>query len=114
MVAAMTKLISMKSTMAKTSTSIEPFNRKFLKISYTYKDRSYFYLLKIPKGVAPLSKIEDENGNDIYETMTPYFGPNLDCHRLELRPSDFGYQTIRVTTAFDDTITFNESDVIAF
>ena len=95
-------------------TEHEVFNRDYIKISYTYKDRPYFYLLKVPKGVAPLSKIVDETGNDVESTITPYLGPNLDCHGISICPKDFGYEKLVITTVFDDEITFNENDVITF
>ncbi len=90
----------------------ETFNRDYIKISYTYKDRPYFYLLKVPKGVAPLSTIVDESGNDVESTITPYLGPNLDCHGISICPKDFGYEKLVITTVFDDVITFNENDMI--
>ena len=100
---------------AKTSkTDHETFNREYIKISYTYKERPYFYLLKIPKGVAPLSKIVDEAGNNVESVITPYLGPNLDCHGIPLTPKDFGYEKLVVTTVFDEEITFNETDTIVF
>ena len=92
----------------------DTFKRDYIKISYTYKDRPYFYLLKIPKGVTPLSKIVDEAGNDVESTITPYLGPNLDCHGISICPKDFGYEKLIITTVFDDIITFGENDVISF
>ena len=91
----------------------EMFNRTFLKISYTFRDRPYYYLLKIPRGVPPLGAITDEKGNDIYEVMSPYLGPNLDCHHIDLCPKDFGYQSISITTAYGDVVTFQEEQVIS-
>ena len=90
----------------------ESFNRAYIKISYTYKERPYFYLLKVPKGIAPLSKIVDESGNDVESMITPYLGPNLDCHGISICPKDFGYEKLVMTTVFDDVITFNENDTI--
>lgn len=90
------------------------FNRDYIKISYIYNDRPYFYLLKIPKGVTPLSTIVDEAGNNVEDTITPYLGPNLDCHGITICPKDFGYEKLVITTVFDDVITFNENDVISF
>jgi len=90
----------------------EPFNKKYLKISYKYKDKDYFYLLKIPKGIPPIQKIEDENGVDIQDTITPYLGPNLDCHGQSVMPMDFGYSKVVVTTIFDSVVTFEENDKI--
>jgi len=91
---------------------LEKFNKKYLKISYKYKDKDYFYLLKIPKGIMPLRSIEDEAGNNIDDILTPYLGPNLDCHGSEIYPKDFGYQKIKITTVFDRIITFEENDKI--
>jgi len=92
----------------------ETFNRDYIKISYTYKERPYFYLLKVPKGVAPLSSIVDETGNNVESVITPYLGPNLDCHGISISPKDFGYEKLVVTTVFDEEITFNETDTITF
>ena len=92
--------------------SFEKFNKKYLKISYKYKDKDYFYLLKIPKGVIPLRSIKDEEGNNIDDIVSPYLGPNLDCHGAEIYPKDFGYTKIKITTVFDRIITFEENDKI--
>jgi hypothetical protein len=101
-------------TKAPVKTQHETFNRDYIKISYTYKERPYFYLLKVPKGVTPLSKIVDETGNNVENVITPYLGPNLDCHGISICPKDFGYEKLVVTTVFDEEITFNETDKIAF
>ena len=93
---------------------IEPdrFNRTHLRISYIYNDRPYYYLLKIPKGVSPLNSITDENDTDIADKISPYLGPNLDCHNVELYPKDFGYKKMTITTAYDEQIVFQEDDQI--
>lgn len=88
----------------------EKFNKKYLKISYKYNDKSYFYLLKVPRGVTPLKSIQDEDGNDVSEVITPYLGPNLDCHNVSICPLDFGYKSVKVTTIFDRVVTFDEND----
>lgn len=92
----------------------ERFNRDYIKISYHYKDKPYFYLLKVKRGVTPLVSIVDEKGENVMEAITPYLGPNLDCHHTPLTPKDFGYQQITVTTVLDETVVFKEDDVICF
>lgn len=98
----------------KTKTQKEPekFNKKYIKISYKYKDKSYYYLLKVPRGVAPLKSITDENNNDISDIIGPYLGPNLDCHNSNIYPRDFGYTQIKITTVFDKIIIFDEDQKI--
>lgn len=91
----------------------EKFNKKYLKISYKYNDKSYFYLLKVPRGVRPLKEIQDEDGNDVSEFISPYLGPNLDCHNVSLYPKDFGYKSLKITTIFDKIIVFNEDEKIS-
>lgn len=91
----------------------EKFNKKYLKISYKYNDNSYFYLLKVPRGVTPLKTIQDEDGNDVSDFITPYLGPNLDCHNVSLYPRDFGYKSLKITTIFDTIVIFNEDDKIS-
>lgn len=111
--AAIKFIVSSKSTVA-SAKKHETFNRDYIKISYTYRERPYFYLLKIPKGIAPLSSIVDEAGNNVESVITPYLGPNLDCHGIPICPKDFGYEKLVVTTVFDEEITFNETDTISF
>lgn len=91
---------------------LEKFNKKYLKISYRYNDKDYFYLLKIPRGIMPLRSIENEKGDNIDDILTPYLGPNLDCHGSDIYPKDFGYEKIKITTVFDRIITFEENDKI--
>lgn len=90
----------------------EKFNRKYIKISYKFNGKTYFYLLRVPRGVTPLKSIEDENGNDISEFIIPYLGPNLDCHNISICPKDFGYKSIKISTIFDKVIVFEEDDKI--
>jgi len=91
----------------------EKFNKKYLKISYKYNDKSYFYLLKVPRGVTPLKTIEDEDGNDVSDFIYPYLGPNLDCHNVPIYPKDFGYKSLKITTIFDKIIIFGEDEKIS-
>jgi hypothetical protein len=107
-----TKKYSNYTNQPNNSNSNTLFNKKYIKISYTYKDKPYFYLLKIPKGVPPLISITDEEDNDIYDIIYPYLGPNLDCHKTNIYPKDFGYSKIKITTAFDKLIIFEENQKI--
>ena len=91
---------------------VEKFNRNYIKISYNYKDKQFFYLLKVPKGVTPLQSIVDENNKNIEDSIYPYLGPTLGCHGIKLTPKDFGYKSIRITTVFDKVINFEENDYI--
>jgi hypothetical protein len=98
----------------KVEAPVEKFNRDYIKISYTYKNKSYFYLLKVQRGVTPLTSIIDEQGNDVTDVIVPYLGPNLDCHGQTLTPKDFGYQRLTVTTVLDSVCFFGENDRIIF
>lgn len=91
----------------------EKFNKKYIKISYKYNDKSYFYLLKVPRGVTPLKTIEDEEGNDVSDVISPYLGPNLDCHNVSIYPRDFGYKSLKITTIFDKIVVFAEDEKIS-
>jgi hypothetical protein len=88
-------------------------NKKLhLKIPYTYKGNNYYYLLKIPKGVEPISDIVDENEKDIAEAIKPYLGPNLDCNGVKMTPEDFGYEKIKIRTVMDRTVVFDKGDYL--
>ncbi len=90
----------------------EKFNKKYIKISYKFKNKNYHYLLKVPKGIPPLKSITDENDNDITDIIEPYLGPNLDCHGASIYPRDFGYAKIKITTVFDKLVVFDEDQKI--
>lgn len=90
----------------------EKLNHKFLKIPFRYKDHSYFYLLRIPRGVIPIESIVDENGQDVMSDIVPYLGPNLDCGGSGVTPADFGYQKLVVTTVLDRRAEFELNDAI--
>jgi len=90
----------------------EKFNKKYIKISYKYKNKNYFYLLKVPHGLNPIKQITDENNNNIHDIIYPYLGPNLDCHGSTLCPKDFGYEKIKIKTIFDKLIIFDEEQKI--
>lgn len=86
--------------------------KQYIKIPYTYKEVKYYYMLKVPRGVEPISEIKDENGNDIYNIVKPYLGPNLDCHGIKMTPEDFGYEKIEIRTVSDKDIIFDKHDQI--
>lgn len=90
----------------------EKLNHKFLKIPFRYKDRCYYYLLRIPRGVVPVRSIVDENGMDVTADLEPYLGPNLDGYNSGVTPSDFGYKKLTITTVLDRSAEFGETDVI--
>lgn len=91
---------------------IEKFNKNYLKISYKYNDKNYFYLLKVPRGIVPIISITDENDNNIDDIISPYLGPNLDCHGSSIYPKDFGYSKIKIKTVFDKLVVFEENQKI--
>jgi hypothetical protein len=86
--------------------------KQYIKIPYTYKEVKYYYMLKVPRGVEPISEIKDENGNDIYNIVKPYLGPNLDCHGTKMTPDDFGYEKIELRTVSDKVIIFEKNEQI--
>ena len=45
---------------------LDTFNKKHLKIPYTFRENNYVYLLKTPRGVTPIERITDENGNSVW------------------------------------------------
>lgn len=88
------------------------FNARYLKIPFTYRDRSYFYLLKIPRGVVPLQSIVNQDNVDVREEIEPYLGPHLDCFGATLTPADFGHKRLVFTTAMDRIVSVEEQDPI--
>jgi hypothetical protein len=96
----------------KDTAPIEKFNKNYIKISYKYNDKNYFYLLKVPRGIVPIISITDENDNNIDDIISPYLGPNLDCHGSSIYPKDFGYSKIKIKTVFDKLVVFEENQRI--
>jgi hypothetical protein len=88
--------------------------KKHLKIPYKYKDKEYVYLLKKPKMIMPIEYIKDENDKDITSEIYPYLGPNLDCHNVDLFPSDFGITKMIVKDLNDKEYIFTEDEKIQF
>jgi len=91
---------------------VESFNNH-VKIPYEYKDKEYFLLLKKPRGIIPIDTITDENGNDVFETVLPYLGPNLDCHGAALFPCDFGLKKLTIRNMNEKEWVFEEDDKIS-
>lgn len=91
----------------------EKLNNKYLKMPFRYKDRSYFYLLHIPRGVIPIRSIATDDGEDVMEEIAPYLGPNLDCGNSGVTPGDFGYKKLIITTVLDRVAEFHENDAIS-
>lgn len=85
--------------------------KKHIKIPYEYRDKKYFYLLKV-KHKLPINLIIDENGNDIMEDIYPYLGPNIDCHGTDICPSDFGLKKVIIKDMNDNEYSFEENEQI--
>jgi len=85
--------------------------KKHIKIPYEYRDKKYFYLLKVDHKI-PIDSIVDENNNDIMEQIYPYLGPNIDCHGSDIFPSDFGLKKVIIKDINDEKYCFDENDTI--
>ena len=90
----------------------ERFNKKHIKVPYTYRENEYVYLLKVPRGVLYIETVTDENGNDIKGDIEPYLGPNLDCHDADVFPRDFGLKKITLKDSDGNVSTFEENEKI--
>ena len=88
--------------------------KKHVKIPYKYKDKEYVYLLKKPRMIMPIEYIKDENDKDILDEIYPYLGPNLDCHGVELYPSDFGISIMKIKDINENEYVFSENQLIEF
>jgi len=88
----------------------DKFNNKHVKIPYEFKENKYVYLLKVPKGVMPIDSIIDEDGNNIFDEIFPYLGPNLDCHGSNVFPKDFGLKKIIIKDINEKEYVFEEDD----
>jgi hypothetical protein len=93
--------------------SIDSF-KKHVKIPYKYKDKEYVYLLKKPRMIMPIEYIRDENDKDVLDEIYPYLGPNLDCHGVELYPSDFGFTEMKIKDINENEYLFTENQLIEF
>jgi len=88
--------------------------KSYLKISYSYNNIKYFFLSKIKRVLYPISTIHDENNTNIYDSISPYLGPNMDCHGVTLTPEDFGYEKIIIRNTNEEEKIFNKHDKICF
>lgn len=91
---------------------LDTFNKKHLKIPYTFRENNYVYLLKAPRCVTPIEHITDENGNSVWDDIYPYLGPNLDCHGVDVFPADFGLTKVIIRDVTDQTYSFEENEAI--
>ena len=92
--------------------TLDKFNKKLVKVPYQYKEKEFVYLLKVPKGVMPIDFIRDEEGNNIFDDIFPYLGPNLDCHNMDIYPRDFGLKHVHIKDINDNEYHFDEDDCI--
>jgi len=92
--------------------TLDKFNKKLVKVPYQYKEKEFVYLLKVPKGVMPIDFIKDEEGNNIFDDIYPYLGPNLDCHNMDIYPRDFGLKHVHIKDVNDNEYHFDEDECI--
>lgn len=88
------------------------FNARYLRIPFQYREKTYYYLLKVPRGVVPIQSVLNQDEIDVREEIEPYLGPNLDCFGAVLTPADFGHRQLVFTTALDRVITIMENEPI--
>lgn len=91
---------------------VNSFTKDTLKIPYEYNDKTYYYILHKKRGIRPISIIKDQDGNCITDIITPYLGPNLDCHHIHLHPKDFGYAKISIELVDNTYKEFSENEII--
>lgn len=99
------------SSLSSTSTPTR-FNARYLRIPFQYREKTYYYLLKVPRGVVPIQSVLNQDEIDVREEIEPYLGPNLDCFGAVLTPADFGHRRLVFRTAMDRVITVEENETI--
>ena len=64
-------------------------------ITYFYNDNEYKILHKINKKKKKIIlSIQNENNEEILESIKPYLGPFMDFHNIQYSPIDLGYKEL--------------------
>ena len=91
---------------------VKMINKSTAEVSYKFRDTEYKFRTKVKRGVPEDIRFQDENGDDITESLSPYIGPGEDFHRLRYTPSDFGYTKISVFRGEEEPVIFEENEDI--
>lgn len=93
---------------------IQHIDNKHIVLTYYFRDRLYKILIRAPKGPEIFSKITNENGTDVSDTIKSYFGPGCDWHQRKYKPSFWGYKQLNFQYSNSGHIeTFENDDIIS-
>lgn len=95
-----------------THSELEELAKGVYSLPYHYHGKLYRVLIKIQRGPKRVSRIEDEYGEDVTETVCPFLGPDEQCHRQSLTPGDLGYDQLELTLVDETSRVFERDDNI--
>jgi hypothetical protein len=80
----------------------------------TYYDGVKKYIVHFPKkrGACKISKIYDQDGNDVTPIVLTYMGPSHNFHGIPTSPEMLGYESLDVLTINDHMHSFCDKEYI--
>lgn len=70
--------------------SVKKINSNTYEVSYIVNGHKYKMLVPHKRGCQYVSRISNENGDDVTDIIRPYMGPKHDWHGNIYKPVDFG------------------------
>jgi len=98
--------------MESNSNNLEKIGRNKYVCEYTFQNNKYKILLTLRKGPNKITLIENEHHDDVTDQVTPYLGPNVNCHHQNINPKDLGFEALTFTTHEDAVIHFSADEPI--
>jgi hypothetical protein len=92
--------------------NVKILNKNKYIIDYRYKNNDYKVRLKNKRGPSNIVSIYDELGNDIYNMIKEYLGPNEDFHNIEYSPECFEKDKIIFLLMNGNEIEFKNNEII--
>lgn len=81
-------------------------------VNYKFRNKNYIMMIKPTRGPSPFYGICDGMGNDIYDDVMQYLGPNYNFHNFKMRPRDMGYDEIIFKKTEYDSYLVKRDDII--
>lgn len=87
---------------------------KKLVSTYFVDGTMYKRICKRNRSPVGFLSIRDENGNDVYTDVIPFFGPEKSVEGLNLTPHDMGYKELTFVTMNFNEKSFGTYEILSF
>lgn len=81
-------------------------------ITYNFEGKPYNILISKKRGPHKIVAIYGDDGEDVFEHVHQFMGPNFDFHNIDYTPSCLGYSSLTFQFMDDSEKIFKDDEII--